>query len=282
MTEAEAERIDAEERFNFNGSIGVALLVAAVLGWTTRTGALPLLIGIAAVQALLGFAWVFGLAVPGRRGALILAALASAAADVTVSVWPHSQLGTLLAVFGLAMPTLFVHQLSRGAVRVRVIESLGGVALLVLTEVSLPALLQLRHEFVSARVGDDVSFGVVIIGFGALVVGFLVDMIVAAPRFDVEVPRGLLALLASTGFGGSAGYLTLRHSAEFIGGRGAFAGAALGAVVGLFGVAVAFIEHEVPLAEGGFARRVRPVLAVLIPFCLLAPVAFLLCLAIRA
>jgi hypothetical protein len=270
------------DRFNFPGSIGVAVLAMAAFGWTARTGSLALLIAVAVVQALVGFGWVYGFALPGRRGALIIATMASGAADVVVSVWPHGRLGALLAVFGLAMPTLFVHQLSRGAVRLRVLESLGGVALLVLTEVSLPALLQLRHEFVRGHIGGDVVFGVIIIGFGALIVGFLVDLIVTVPRFDVDVPRGLLGLLASVGYGGSAGYLTLRHSAEFIGGRGGYAGAALGAIVGLLAVAVAFVDHDIPMAEEGFPRRIRPVLAVLIPFCLLAPVAFLICLAIRA
>jgi hypothetical protein len=268
-------------RFNFPASIVVALVAMGAFGWAARTGSVALLIAVAVVQALVGFGWVYGYALPGRRGALTLAAMASAAADVVVSVWPHGRLGALLAVFGLAMPTLFVHQLSRGAVRVRVLESLGGVALLVLTEVSMTALLQLRHEFARGHIGDDVVFGVIIIGFGALVVGFLVDLIVTVPRFDADVPRGLLGLIASAGFGGSTGYLTLRHSAEFAGGRGGYAGAALGAIIGLLAVAVAFIDADLPVVADGFPRRIRPVLAVLIPFCLLAPVAFLICLAIR-
>ena len=106
-----------------------------------------------------------------------------------------------------------------------------------------------------------------------LVVGFLIDMVITAPRFDADVPRGLLALVGSAGFGGSAGYLTLRNSAEFVGGRGAFAGAALGALVGLLAVGIAFAESEVPLAEEGFARRIRPLLGVLLPVAFMSPVA---------
>ena len=270
-----------DERYNFLGSAGVAIAIGLVLALCARAGATALLVGVAGAQTLLALAWIYGLALPGRRGALVIAAMASAAADTVVSVWPHGRLGPLLAVLGLAMAALFIHQLMRGAVRLRVLDSLGGVALLVLAEVCLPSLLQLRHEFLVANIGGQVVFGVVLASFGGLVVGFLVDTVITAPRFDPDVPRGLLALVGSAGFGGSAGYLTLRHSADFVGGRGAFAGAALGALVALFAVGVAFAETEVLLAEEGFARRVRPLLGVLVPVAFLAPVAFLLCLAIR-
>ena len=277
-----AEQAADDAQYNFMGSAVVAIIVGLLLGLTARSSALALLVGVAAVQTLLAFAWVYGLDVPGRRGALVIAAMAAAAADTVVSVWPHGRLGAQLAVFGLAMAVLFVHQLTRGAARANVLVSLSSVAMLVLAEVGLPALLQLRHEFASSETGGKVVFGIVLAAFGGLVVGFLVDLVVDVPRFDEEVPRGLLALIGSAGFGGSAGYLTLRHSTDFIGGRGAFAGAAVGALVALLAVGAAFAEHEIPLAEEGFARRVRPVLAVLVPVAFLAPVAFLLCLAIRS
>jgi hypothetical protein len=283
VTESEvaASALD-DDRYNYTGSAAFAVVVGLGLALTARSSAVALLGAVAVVQALLALAWVYGFDLPGRRGALVIATMAAAAADTVTSVWPHGRLGALLAVFGLSMPVLFVHQLTRGAVRLRVVASLGGVAMLVLAEVSLAALLQLRHEFVVTHVGGQVVFGVVVASAGALVVGFLIDMVLTVPRFDADVPRGLLALLGSAGFGGSAGYLTLRHSTDFVGGRGAFAGAALGALVALFAVAVAFAEHDVPLADEGFARRVRPLLGVLIPLAFLAPVAFLLCLAIRS
>jgi hypothetical protein len=279
---ATAGEDESAVEYNFTGSAAVALLIGAGLAWSARTGAVQLLVAVAVVQALLAVAWEFGLRLPGRIGALVLAALASAAADIAVSVWPHSRLGTLLAVLGLAVPVLFVHQLSRGAARVRIVESLGGIALLVLAEVSLPALVQLRHEFLAVSVGGDVVFGVVVASSGALVVGYLTDLVSSAPRFDGGVPRGLLAVIASAAAGAALGQLTLRNSAEFAGGRGLFAGAALGAIVALFAVAIALIEYVTPLADSGFGRRVRPVLGVVFPLCMLAPVAFLLCLAIRA
>jgi hypothetical protein len=267
--------------FNFAGSLVVAVIVGAGLAVAARSGALQLLVAVAVVQGLLALSWTFALSVPGRIGALVIAALASAGADVAVSVWPHSRLGPVLAVFGLAVPVMFVHQLARGTGRDRLLESIGSIALLVLGEVALPALLQLRHEFHGAPVAAAATSGVVVAAAGALVVGYLVDLIYAAPRFDSDVPRGLLAVLASAGLGGSLGYLMLRSSAEFVGGRGAFAGAALGALVALFAVATAFFEFELPAAAGGLARRLRPVLDAVLPLSVLAPAAYVLCLAIR-
>src|SRR5581483_2817708 len=137
-----------------------------------------------------------------------IAALAAVASDVTVSVWPHGRLGTLLAVLGLAMPVMFVHQLMRGAARIQVVSSLSAVAVLVLAEVSMAALLQLRHEFGTA-LGGRVACAAVAALAGALVIGCLVDLIFAAPRFDSAVPRGLPGLLAAAGLGGAVGYLLL-------------------------------------------------------------------------
>ena len=105
----------------------------------------------------------------------------------------------------------------------------------------------------------------------------------ARPRFTI---RGLLAVVASAGLGGSVGYLLLQSDklVELHGGRGAFLGAALGALVALLAVGVAFAEHSAPLRESAsdFARRIRTVLGVLVPLAVLAPIAFLLCLAVRA
>jgi hypothetical protein len=270
-----------EVELNHLGSLAVTVLAGALLIAAARTSAVALLVAIAVVQAVLAVAWVFGTSVPGRKGAVVIAALAAAGADVTVSAWPTGRLGTLLPVFALAIPAMFVHQLLRGAARVRMVESLGGVALLVVAVAASPALLQLRHEFSGPTLGGRVVAGVVAAAAGALVVGYLVDLMLAAPRFDPAVPRGLLAVVASAGLGGSIGHLMLRSDAEFLGGRGAFTGAALGALVAFFAVGVAFIERSSPLSTARFARRVRPVLGALMPLSLLAPVAFVLCLAIR-
>jgi hypothetical protein len=270
-----------EVELNHLGSLAVTVLAGGLLIGAARTSAVALLAAVAVVQGVLTLAWVFGTGLPGRKGAVVIAALAAAGADVTVSRWPSGRLGTLLVVLALAVPAMFVHQLMRGAARARIIESLGGIALVVVAVVALPALVQLRHEFNGPTLGGRVVAGVVAAAAGALVVGYLVDSVVAAPRFDPTVSRGLLAVVASAGLGGSIGHLMLRSDAEFLGGRGAFAGAALGALIAFLAVGVAFIERSAPMPRAGFARRVRPLLSSLMPLSLLAPVAFVLCLAIR-
>jgi hypothetical protein len=267
---------------NHPGSLGVSLLAGALLIASARIGAAALLAGVAVIQAVLILAWVFGIGLPGRNGALLIAGLAAAGADVTVSLWPAGRLGTLLIVFALAVPVMFVHQLMRGAARARIVESLGGIALLVVAVVALPALVQLRHEFNGPTLGGRVVAGVVAAAAGALVVGYLVDLMVAAPRFDPAVSRGLLAVVASAGLGGSVGHLMLRSDAEFLGGRGAFTGAALGGLIAFFAVGAAFIERTAPAPQTKLGRRMRPALNALFPLSILAPAAFLLCLAIRA
>jgi hypothetical protein len=263
-------------------TLAVALVVGAALTLAARAGATPLLIAVAGTQALLAASWVLGTVMPGRIGGLVIAALAAIAADVTTSVWPHGRLGTLLAVLGLAVPAMFIHQLARGAARVQVVSSLSAVAVLVLGEVSLPALLQLRHEFGSSDVGGRVAAAAVAAIAGALVIGCLVDLLMPAPRFDPAVGRGLLGLIASAGLGGSLGYLMLRDELEYADGRSVFVGAALGALAGLLAVAMAFVLQTTPEPAAELGRRLRPVLAAVLPIAVIAPVAFLLCLAIRA
>jgi hypothetical protein len=278
---AVSDAVVEEVELNHLGSLAVTLLAGTLLVAAARTSALALLVAVAAVQAVLAVAWVFATAQPGREGALIIAALAAGGADVTVWRWPHGRLGTMLIVFGLAVAVMFVHQLVRGAARVRLVESLGGTALIVVAVAALPALIQLRHEFTGPTLGGRVVAGVVAAAAGALVVGFLVDLVLAAPRFDPAVSRGLLAVIASAGLGALIGQLTLRSDVEFLDGRGAFTGAALGALVAFLAVAVAFIECSSPMAQAVAARRLRPVLSALLPLSMLAPVAFVLCLAIR-
>ena len=263
------------------GSLVAVLVVAGGLCATARIGALALLVAVAVTQAVVAVSWVLGTAMPGRKGAIVIAALASGGADVVVSVWPHGRLGTLLPVLGLALPVMFFHQLTRGAARTRIVESLACVAVLVFAVVALPALVQLRHEFVDPRTGGIVVAAVVGCVGGALLVGYLVDLVIPAPRFDPEVPRGMLALLGSAVVGGAVGYLALHTRAEFAGGRSVFLGAALGAIAAFLAVALAFALHGVPAGRARLTGVLRPVCAAVLPVCLLAPGAFLLCLAIR-
>jgi hypothetical protein len=246
-----------------------------------RAGALALLLGVAVAQALFALTWVFGTVMPGRRGALVIALLASAGSDITVSVWPHGRLGTLLPVFAAAIPVMFIHQLMRGAARVQIVASLSATAVLVFGEVSLAALPQLRHEFGSKHGGAVASAAIAAVA-AALVIGCLVDLLLPAPRFDPAVGRGLLGLVASTGMGGSIGYLMLRDQPAFTDSRSTFTGAALGALAGLLAIATAFIVHTTPQPPTEVGRRLRPALSAVLPIAVIAPAAFILCLALRS
>jgi hypothetical protein len=263
------------------GIAATALVAGVGLTVTAQVGALALLVAVAVVQAAFGVSWIFGTRMPGRRGAVVVATLAAAGADVTVSMWPHGRLGTLLPVLGLAVPVMFVHQLLRGAARSQLISSLSAVALLVLGEVSLAALLQVRHEF-DGDLGGNLASVAAGAALAAVLVGSLVDVVIPVPRFDPDVPRGLLGLVASAAVGAAVGQLLLRDETDFADGRGLFLGAAVGALAGLLAVATSFVQHTTTGGTSRSARVARPVFAALLPVALLAPAAFLLCLAIRA
>lgn len=273
---------DEDTHPNLVGTAGAAVVIGAVLAWAARAGALQLLVAVALAQALLGFAWFFVLRTPGRTGGLVIGGAAAAATDVAASVWPYSRLAAMTAVVGLAVPAMFVHQLTRGAGRVRVLASFGGIALLVLTEAGLPALLQLRHEFAAVTIEGDAALAVVVAITGALLAGCFADLAFPVLRFDTDVPRGLVGVVVSAAVGAALGHLVLRDAAGFASGRGAFVGAAVGVCAGLLAVAVGYLDVVTPPSTTGRARRMRPLLPVLVPLALTAPVALLLCLAIRS
>jgi hypothetical protein len=270
----------------------VVLVAGAALTLTARAGATPLLVAVALVQAALAPAWVLGTAMPGRWGGLVLAGLSAAGADVAVSVRPEGRLGVLLPVLGLALSAMFVHQLLRGAARVHVVSSLSAISLLVVAEVSLAALMQVRHEFsVGQGGGTDVGGRVAAAVAGAVAVGLLVsvlvDMVLPVPRFDPQVPRGVAALVAAAAVGAAVGALLLGDRAEFTGGRAVFLGGGLGALAGLLAVASGFVLHSTTAGSAaGDAPRsstaLRAALAGLLPLTVLMPVGFLLALAVRS
>lgn len=263
---------DANRRLDAAGCTVATVVLGLLLAVATRSGALELLIVTGFVQALLAFGYVFGLAVSGWLGALVLAGLAAGAADAVTSAWPHARLGVLLAVAGLAVPTMFVHQLWRGAARAQVLDSLGGIALLVLAEVALPALAQARHDFREA--GSDVALAIIAISCGGLFVGLLLEMIVTVPHWDANAARGLPGVLGSAVAGAVLGVAVLRGSPQIGGGAALLAGAGLGALVALLAIGVGYLTSTAPSVAGD-RSRLRPWLDVVVPVCLAAPVGFL-------
>jgi hypothetical protein len=254
----------------------VTVVVAGGLAVLANAGPGQLVLGVAIVQGVLIVAWVFGTDMPGRIGALIIAVLAAVASDAVMSAWPHSQLGPLIGVLGLAVPAMFVHQLARGVVRSRVVESLSAVAVVVVATVALSALIQLRHE-TDARVA---STAIAAAG-AALAAGLVIDAVVPGLRFEPEVPRGLGGVIASLVVGGIVGFVRLHGTVEFSTGRAVLLGAALGAIVGLLGVGFSYVTHTLQTSSTP-GRVFRPVLAAVLPLAVLAPVAYVLALAIQA
>lgn len=261
---------------DLGGALSAAVLAAGV-AVTANYGATPLLIAVGAAQGLLVLTWVFGTVLPGRLGALVVGALAAAGADLIVSRWPHGQLGTLVVVLGLAIPAMFIHQLTRGVVRTRVVESLSDIAVLVVAVVAMAAFMQLRHEMLGARMVNAVAAA----AGAALVAGYLVDRYWPVPRFDPTVRRGLLAVVVAAAVGAGVAYLRLSDTAEFASGRSLILGASVAALVSLFAVGVAFVQHGLP-PSGRLAAIARPIAGACVSIGLLAPLGYLLCLIIRA
>jgi hypothetical protein len=264
------------------GSVAVAVVVGGGLVVAARAGATPLLVAVAVAQAALAITYVLGTSLPGRWGAIVLAAAAAVAADVSVSVWPHGRLGVLIATFALAIPAMFIHQLTRGAARVRLVASMSAIAVLLFAVIALAALPQLRHEFAGADpAGRVVAAAVAAVG-AALVAGYLVDLVVPAPRIDPDVARGVPALIVALGAGTLTGFLLLRTEPGFGDGRSVFIGVVLGAVAALMSVAGGFVLADSPAPRTAVGRVARPIAAALLPYALLAPVVFLMCVAMRA
>jgi hypothetical protein len=106
--------------------------------------------------------------------------------------------------------------------------------------------------------------------------------VVPGLRFEPEVPRGLGGVIASLVVGGIVGFVRLHGTVEFSTGRAVLLGAALGVIVGLLGVGFSYVTHTLQTSSTPAARVFRPVLAAVLPLAVLAPVAYVLALAIQA
>ncbi|HET6208831.1 MAG TPA: hypothetical protein VFD94_00535 [Jatrophihabitans sp.] len=268
----------------------LSALFGAVLAVGSHFGPVPLLIAIALVQAVLIPCWVLGTGLPGRIGGLVLGVLAAAGADAATLHWHDSGYSPVLGVLGLAVPLMFVHQLTRGVVRTRVVESMAAIAVLVVGVVALSGLLVLRRQ----GNGETITVALVAAIAVGLVVDHLTDAVLPAPRFDPAIDRGLPAVLAGVVAGGLVGLLLLRQDIDFAGGRGPFLGAAVAAVGCLLSIGATFAESrdqpaaqsddpDLPTAATALPRevpaglaRLRPAAAVALTIALTAPAAYVL------
>jgi hypothetical protein len=219
---------------------------------------------------------------PGRIGGFILGLLAAAGADVALTRWPDHGYQPVLGILGLALPFMFIHQLTRGVVRTRVVESLADITTMLLAVCAIGGLLLLRQQ----GNGDVTTPAVIAAVCAALVASHLTDAVLPAPRFDPTIDRGLPAVIVGVAVGAGVGLLWLRRIIDFTGGRGAFAGAAVAAVACLLSIGAAFAAGHSTMGasaaaavpnvapEPSWAIRLRPVAAVLMTIAFSAPAGY--------
>jgi hypothetical protein len=217
-------------------------------------------------------AWVFGTAMPGRLGGLLIAAGVAGSADAVLYLRDRASLAALLGVLGLSVPAMLLHQLTRGAGRVRVTESLSSVAALCTAGASAAAYLALYRTVEGSRL---VSAAVVAVGVG-MAIGRLIDIVLPVPRFTPDVPHGLLGVGASIALGGTAGaaFAFGAHHLEL--GEGALLGAGTAGVAALVAVGVGYVVRTVEPQPGRVGRSALAYLRVALPLALAGPVAYLL------
>jgi len=218
----------------------LSAVLAGVLAGGAAVGPIGTLVAVAVLQAVLVPTWVLGNALPGRIGAVILGLLAAAGADTAVMHWHSSGYSPVLGVLAVAIPLMFAHQLTRGVVRTRVVESLAGITVLVVATVAAAGLIVLRYQ----ADGRTISLAVAGALGVALVVAHLTDAVLPTPRFDPSMDRGLPAVLLGVIAGGAVGYLVSRNLLDFVGGRSAFVGAAIGAVGCLLSIGTSFADPD--------------------------------------
>lgn len=287
-----------------------AVAVTAVLTGGAAAGALGLLVAVAAVQGVLVLTWALsygpprppalshgadatdrniddelardpGATVPGRIGTVLIGAAAAAGADIAASIRPHDALAPMLVVLGLTIPAMFVHQLTRGVVRRYVVESVSGIAVVVVAVVALSALLQLRHEFDGARMTEAAA----VVAGVAVALAYLVDLVWSRPRFDPQVPRGLTGVVVGIAGATVAGVLVLRALTQYGNPVAALLCGIIAAVAALVSVSASMIAAGIAVGiavdtprpvPGGVGGKLRPVAVAILPLSLVAPVAYLL------
>lgn len=264
----------------------LSAVLAGVLALGTALGPIGTLVGVAIVQAVLVPSWVLGNALPGRIGAIVLGLLAAAGADAAVTHWHNSGYSPVLGVLAVAIPLMYAHQLTRGVVRTRVVESLAGITILVVAAVAAAGLVVLRYQ----ADGRTITLAVTGALGLALLAAHLTDAVLPSPRFDPSMDRGLPAVIVGVVAGGAVGYLVSRNLIDFAGGRSAFLGAAVGAVACLLSIGASFADPaaarlrsnlpadpELPVREpSARLARLRPAGAVTLTVALTIPAAYVL------
>lgn len=232
----------------------MSAVLAGVLALGAALGPIATLVAVAVLQAVLVPCWVLGNGLPGRIGAIVLGLLASAGADAAVMHWHSSGYSPVLGVLAVAIPLMFAHQLIRGVVRTRVVESLAGVTVLVIAVVAAAGLIVLRYQADGRTISLAVTGAVGV----ALLVSHLTDAALPSPRFDPSMDRGLPAVILGVVAGAVVGYLISRNLLDFAGGRSAFVGAAIGAVACLLSIGTSFADPDASALRAPVTDETEP------------------------
>lgn len=273
MTHAVAVPADARARRDHLAIVLIAAAVTAAL-WQlpAGTGLGGLIAVVAVVQALLVAAWTAAIALPGRVGSIALGVGAAAWADSVAVLADRPSLAPVAGVVGVALLVMFIHQLCRGVVRVRMTASIAGIAVLVVSVAALAALLTVHRR----TDGDALAATVVLAGGCSLMIANVVDAIAPIGRFDHDVAAGAVAPALGCVTGGAVALWRLRDVVD-VGGRDAvLLGAAVGLVAALLAVGAAFVDATVPPTRDIARRSAVLLLRVTVPICLVAPVGYLL------
>jgi len=279
---------DAETRGHDAGHHGAAhiqlamlsLLACGLLAAGATAGQKGLNASVFALQCALVGSWVFGSRLPGRIGGTVIGFAAAFGADAAVIKYHDDGYGPLLGVLGVAVPLMFVHQLTRGVVRNRVMESLSDITLMLVAVTAASGLIILRYQSNGAKVVTALALAL----GAALAVNHVIDLMFPVARFDEAVDRGLPGVVLGVLGGGVVGLLMLRGLIDFLGGRGALVGASVAAVGCLLSIGASFaglhsslawVPGETP-AESAWRLRLRSVAAVLITVCLSSPAGYVL------
>ncbi|HSV65435.1 MAG TPA: hypothetical protein VLJ59_05940 [Mycobacteriales bacterium] len=228
----------------------------------------PLLV-VGALQALLIWAWVVGTATPGRIGSILLPAGVGGSADALLVIRTGDGVTPLLAVLGLLFPVLLAHQLSRGVVRVRLTESLSGVATECVAVGALACYLEL------AQTSRPIASAALLAAAAGLFGGHLVDLAWPAQAFAEGVFHGLAGVVGSVVLGTLAAVLRLAGEPVPLAGA-VLLGAAMGVSVGLVAVGASYVAQTAQPRRAAFAAVTLPVLRVLLPIAVTAALAYVL------
>ncbi len=257
------------------------LAVALLVGLPEVAGQTGRLAAVLVLQLGLVLSWVLITGIQGFAGSLAVGAGAAVAADLALVLPEEPELGDLLAVVGVGFLAVVLQQMLRRP-RPELVASLSGAVLMLVTVVSLAALLLLGRT----DGGSERALVALLAVGAALVVGHLVDLVLPRPQLADGVPRGLLGVVLAVLAAAAVAFLAAGTGEALDGERGVVHGVVIGGVAALTALVASYLVVVVEVAGEGsaedatgewrFFRWVLPVVQVALPIAACAPVALAL------